>query len=118
MRGAKFPRGGARLLSTAAITYAVCAALAAAKYQPPAVAGIRAAAPARQVMGAGPNDRPAVDEAAAQRGKVAWTAECASCHGADARGTEKGPNLIRSVLVLHDRNGSDIGPVLKKGHPM
>jgi mono/diheme cytochrome c family protein len=118
MTGANFPRGAALLLSTTAITFAVCAALAAAKYQAPAVAGIRGAAPARQVMGAGPSDRPAVDEAAAQRGKVTWSAECSSCHGADARGTEKGPNLIRSVLVLHDRSGSEIGPVLKKGHPM
>ena len=27
---------------------------------------------------------------AAAKGKVTWTASCASCHGADARGTEKG----------------------------
>jgi mono/diheme cytochrome c family protein len=75
------------------------------------------AAPARQVMGAGPADRPPVDAAAADKGKVTWTASCASCHGADARGTEKGKNLIRSTMVLHDRNGSEIGPYLKKGHP-
>jgi mono/diheme cytochrome c family protein len=72
---------------------------------------------AGQVMGAGPADRPPVNEAAALRGKTTWTAECASCHGADARGTPKGPNMVRSTLVLHDRNGSEIGPVLKKGHP-
>lgn len=110
-------RGAALLLSAATVAYAVAAAFAADAHQVPPVGGLRGNAPARQVMGAGPNDRPAVDEAAAQRGKVTWTAECASCHGADARGTEKGRNLIRSVMVLHDRNGSDIGPFLKKGHP-
>ena len=100
----------------AAIAAVIFTGIVPARTQTPAAAG-RGAAPARQVMGAGPNDRPAVDEAAAQRGKTTWTAECATCHGADARGTPKGPNLIRSTLVLHDRNGSDIGPVLKKGHP-
>ena len=77
----------------------------------------RSTAPARQFMGAGPADRPAVDAPAAAKGKVTWTASCASCHGADARGTEKGKNLIRSLMVLHKRNGSEIGPFLKKGHP-
>ena len=117
-RRAKFPRrGGALLLSAATITYALSGALAAERHQAPAPgAGRGAAAPARQVMGAGPNDRPAVDAAAAERGKTTWTAECATCHGADARGTDKGKNLVRSTLVLHDRNGSDLGPLLKKGH--
>jgi len=101
------------LISVAALTFGVSVVLGQAS----AAAGARGGAPARQVMGAGPNDRPAVDEAAAQRGKATWTAECATCHGADARGTPKGSNLIRSTVVLHDRNGSDIGPILKKGHP-
>ena len=48
---------------------------------------------------------------------MTWTSSCASCHGADARGTDKGKNLIRSLMVLHDRNGTEIGPFLKKGHP-
>jgi hypothetical protein len=41
-----------------------------------------------------------------------------TCHGPSARGTERGPNLIRSPIVLRDRYGNSIGPVLKKGHPM
>ena len=65
---------------------------------------------------AGPTDKHVVDPAAADRGKKTYAAECLSCHGSQARGTDKGPNLIRSVLVLHDRNGSDLGPFLKKGH--
>src|SRR5262249_30279294 len=31
---------------------------------------------------------------------------------------QKGPDLVRSVVVLHDRYGSGIGPFLAKGHPM
>ncbi len=67
---------------------------------------------------AGPADKPLVDFAAADRGKEVWIADCISCHGAQARGTDSGPNLLRSVLMLHDRYGSTIGPFLKKGHPM
>jgi cytochrome c oxidase cbb3-type subunit 3 len=67
---------------------------------------------------AGPADKPLVEFAAAERGKDVWLAECISCHGAQARGTENGPNLIRSVLMLRDRYGNEIGPYLKKGHPM
>jgi cytochrome c oxidase cbb3-type subunit III len=103
-------------LGFAAIAAVIFTGIVVARTQTPPAAG-RGAPPVRQNMGAGPNDRPAVDEAAALRGKTTWTAECASCHGEDARGGPKGPNLIRSTLVLHDRNGSDIGPVLKKGHP-
>lgn len=65
----------------------------------------------------GPSDRPRVDAAAADRGRTVWAADCIQCHGTQARGTDQGPNLVRSVLVLHDRVGSDLGPFLKKGHP-
>jgi cytochrome c oxidase cbb3-type subunit 3 len=68
-------------------------------------------------QGVGPADRPAVDAAAADRGRHVWTTECITCHGAQARGTENGPNLIRSLVVLRDRYGSQLGPFLKKGHP-
>ena len=68
--------------------------------------------------GVGPGDRPKVDAAAADRGRHVWGTECITCHGAQARGTEQGPNLIRSLVVLRDRYGSTLGPFLKKGHPM
>ena len=68
------------------------------------------------LAGAGPSDKPTVDPAAADRGKRIWAAECTTCHGADARGTDKGPNLIRSAIVLRDRYGSQLGPFLAKGH--
>ena len=71
---------------------------------------------AAQGLTMGPADRPAVDAAAADRGRAVWAAECITCHGTQARGTDNGPNLVRSEIVLHDRNGSEIGPFLKRGH--
>jgi len=67
-------------------------------------------------MGAGPSDLPAVDAAAADRGRTLYAARCIDCHGPQARGTDKGANLIRSVVVLRDRYGSELGPFLQKGH--
>jgi cytochrome c oxidase cbb3-type subunit 3 len=69
------------------------------------------------VQGAGPADKQVVDTAAADRGKTLYIAECITCHGAKSRGTETGPDLVRSVAVLQDRFGSEIGPILRKGHP-
>src|SRR5262245_27127276 len=65
----------------------------------------------------GPADRPLVDPAAADRGRKVWAGECITCHGAAARGTDTGPSLLRSLLALRDRQGSELGPFLKKGHP-
>jgi cytochrome c oxidase cbb3-type subunit 3 len=61
---------------------------------------------------------PSLDRAAADRGEELFSAQCAQCHGADARGGANGPDLIRSPLVLHDRaqqlHGAEIAPLLKK----
>ena len=65
----------------------------------------------------GSADKHVVDEAAANRGRKVYAAECINCHGTHARGTDNGADLIRSEIVLHDRYGSTIGPFLKKGHP-
>src|SRR5262245_54065766 len=70
------------------------------------------------LAGAGPSDKPVVDPAAADRGRKVWAGECIDCHGTQARGGDKGPNLVRSVIVLRDRYGSQIGPFLKKGHKL
>src|SRR5215813_3521269 len=79
--------------------------------------GQGAAPPPRSVGGgAGADDKHIVDAAAADRGKKIWAAECINCHGTNARGTERGANLVRSELVLRDRNGNEIGPYLRKGH--
>jgi competence ComEA-like helix-hairpin-helix protein len=75
------------------------------------------APPPRSVGGgAGPADKHVVDAAAADRGRKIWAAECIACHGSNSRGSERGANLVRSELVLRDRNGSEIGPYLHKGH--
>jgi mono/diheme cytochrome c family protein len=66
----------------------------------------------------GAADRHRVEPAAAVRGQKIYAGECVTCHGASARGTERGANLIRSTRVLRDRYGSAIGPFLKAGHPM
>ncbi len=75
--------------------------------------------------GAGPNDMHIVNAAAADRGRAIYIAECLTCHGPRARGAgdavpenQKGSDLVRSLVVLHDRYGNTVGPFLKKGHPM
>jgi cytochrome c oxidase cbb3-type subunit 3 len=66
----------------------------------------------REFLGLGP----APDEAAAKKGEPVYKQNCSTCHGETARGAQ-GPNLIRSVLVLHDAQGEEIGPVIKNGRP-
>ena len=76
-------------------------------------------------MGSGAADSHVVDDAGAERGKSVYIAECITCHGVKARGgdsslprNQQGANLIRSLVVLHDRYGNEIGPFLAKGHPL
>jgi mono/diheme cytochrome c family protein len=59
--------------------------------------------------------RPPADPAAFQRGQMLYGTNCAFCHGEDARGGDGGPNLLRSEIVLNDRNGELIGDVLRNG---
>jgi len=67
-----------------------------------------------------PHQPQPVDMAAHDLGRTLWLAQCVECHGGQARGTEQGPNLIRSEIVGLDRPtkaGAVLGPFLKKGHP-
>jgi mono/diheme cytochrome c family protein len=48
----------------------------------------------------GPTDRPALDEAAASRGRGLYAQHCINCHGSTAKGGPNGPDLIRSPAVL------------------
>jgi cytochrome c553 len=66
---------------------------------------------------AGPDDKPLVDPKAVDIAEPLWASDCSICHGKDARGTPKGPNLVRSLLVLSDRYGNKIGPYLRTQHP-
>ena len=66
----------------------------------------------REFLGLGP----APDVAAAKKGEPLYKQNCATCHGENGRGAQA-PNLVRSVLVLHDEKGEEIGPVIEKGRP-
>ena len=62
---------------------------------------------------AGPT-RPEIDSTAADRGKQIYLQFCVNCHGNLAKGTEQGPDLIRSVMVLQDSEGAKLGPALTR----
>ena len=53
--------------------------------------------------------------AAVERGRATFSTNCAFCHGADIRGGDGGPSLLRSQLVLDDQKGELIGPVIRSG---
>jgi cytochrome c oxidase cbb3-type subunit 3 len=59
--------------------------------------------------------RPPADPDEVQRGRKAFVVSCGFCHGTDARGGATGPNLVRSQLVLDDKNGELITPVVREG---
>src|SRR5262245_22753201 len=63
----------------------------------------------------GPYERQRVDNAAADRGRALYAKYCINCHGSTVKGTDKGPDLIRSNVVLRDRLGNGIGPAVRKG---
>lgn len=61
--------------------------------------------------------RDPADPAVVARGRAIYDTECRSCHGADLRGGEQGgSNLLRVPLVLNDREGELIQPVLQTSH--
>ena len=62
----------------------------------------------------GPYQRQVVDVAAAARGRSLYAQHCINCHGSAAKGTERGPDLIRSVVVQRDRLGNGIGPAIRQ----
>jgi cytochrome c oxidase cbb3-type subunit 3 len=62
--------------------------------------------------------RPPAPPEVLERGKAMYATTCAACHGADARGGQLGGvNLLRSPLVLGDRDGELVMPIVKKGRP-
>ena len=77
-------------------------------------------APPRAVPGQGgrPGARNSAQKeaeaAAAERGSTIFKENCAACHGENLTGG-RGPDLIRSSLVRHDKNGDLIGPVVTGG---
>jgi cytochrome c oxidase cbb3-type subunit III len=113
-------------LPLCALTGLAAAALFAQSQQNTAGAGAngtqtKPAVPADQRLRRAARDFLAIgappDPAAVERGQKIFVSTCAFCHGTKANGGEGGPDLIRSVLVLHDNNGSNIGPVILHGRP-
>lgn len=76
--------------------------------------GATAPAPPSRFSTAYP-ERPPADPAVVERGKALYGVNCTFCHGADARGGSGGPSLIRSQVVLNDKNGELITPLVQKG---
>jgi cytochrome c oxidase cbb3-type subunit 3 len=107
------------------ITAALAAPIARAIQDPAPPAGTgrgRQGGPAQPGRGRGPNypqqQRPLADAAVLARGKGLYESNCAACHGIDLRGGQQGgPNLLRSQLVLSDKNGELIMPVIQSGRP-
>jgi len=53
----------------------------------------------------------------AKRGRAEFQKTCSFCHGLEADGGAHGPNLVRSALVRHDKDGDLIGAVIREGRP-
>ncbi len=56
------------------------------------------------------------DAEAAKRGEPLYNQNCQACHGEAGRGGI-GPNLVRSLVVLHDEDDSEIAQVVRNGRP-
>jgi cytochrome c oxidase cbb3-type subunit 3 len=61
--------------------------------------------------------RPPADPVRVSSGRALFSVNCSFCHGATAKGGETGPNLVRSAIVLDDKDGEQIGRVVKNGIP-
>jgi cytochrome c oxidase cbb3-type subunit III len=60
--------------------------------------------------------RAEADPVVVARGKELYGLHCGFCHGQDARGgSEGGPNLLRSQVVLNDQNAELVIPVVQNG---
>ncbi|HXJ41313.1 MAG TPA: c-type cytochrome, partial [Bryobacteraceae bacterium] len=57
------------------------------------------------------------DPGAVARGGPLFAEKCGGCHGNTAKGTNKAPDLVRSLVVLDDEKGILIAPVIRNGRP-
>src|SRR5437763_15092083 len=58
-------------------------------------------------------DRPTAPKEVLDRGKAIYSVNCSFCHGSDAGGGSVGPNLHRSEIVLQDKNGELLLPIVQ-----
>lgn len=101
---------------------AVAAAPAGQDPAPAGAAGGRQGGRGQVGRGRGPNyeqhRRPLADPAVLARGKGLYESNCAACHGIDLRGGQQGgPNLLRSQLLLSDKAGELVLPLVQGGRP-
>src|SRR5207237_7537485 len=61
--------------------------------------------------------RPPASPEQVAHGQQVFKSNCSFCHGADGRGGETGPNLVRAQLVLADQHGELITPIVQNGIP-
>jgi len=57
------------------------------------------------------------DPQSTERGRLEFVRACGKCHADNATGTTSGPNLIRSAIVRHDKDGSAIAKTVRAGVP-
>ena len=96
-----------KIVAAAVLTCTTLIALRAQAPAPPAPGGRGGISsfPAQQ--------RDPDDPALVARGGEIYSLECRGCHGPDLRGGEMGgPNLLRRQLVLNDKSGELLGPVI------
>ena len=62
-------------------------------------------------------ERPPAPPERVAHGQQLFSGNCSFCHGSDARGGEKGPNLVRAQVVLDDQHGELITPIVQNGIP-
>jgi len=97
-------------ISTIAMTLA---AQAPQQPPPPAAPTAKPAPPPQPGTFPAQQRRPG-DPALIERGKGVYSSTCTACHGADLRGGQLGgPNLLRSLVVLNDKEGELITPIVK-----
>jgi mono/diheme cytochrome c family protein len=68
-----------------------------------------------QVSGIGLISRPPPAAAMVERGRKLYGSACAFCHGSTGKGSERGPDLMRSAAVLKDEGGNLIGTIVTQG---
>lgn len=117
---------GLTLWATAAFTGLHASAQEARQGAPNGQAGVQQSQPdgehgAAPAAGAGAGrlggivaypDRPTAPQEVLDRGKAVYSVNCSFCHGSDAGGGSVGPNLHRSEVVLQDKNGELIQPIV------
>jgi mono/diheme cytochrome c family protein len=101
-----------RLLGS--LLFLVCVSVTAQQQQPPPEQNAAEKEAVRNFLAIGAPP----DPAAVKRGQALFVSTCGFCHGSNAGGGATGPDLVRSVLVLHDQgSGKEIGPVIRNGRP-